>query len=123
MAARIQGLRTTIYKVTDIAEAKVWYTNMFGVKPYFDESFYVGFNIEGYELGLQPDEVRGEKGDNVVAYWGVDDVSASYKRFTESGALGYEAPQEVGGDIIVAVVKDPWGNAIGLIHNPHFKLP
>lgn len=119
---KILGLRTTIYKVNDLRAAKQWYATMFDTQPYFDEPFYVGFTIGGFELGLQPDEVHGEKGDNVVAYWGVNDVSAAYKKFTEAGALGYEAPQEVGGDIIVATVKDPWGNAIGLIYNPHFKL-
>lgn len=98
-------------------------TLAFLVEPYFDEAFYVGFNIGGYELGLQPDDAHGEKGDHVVAYWGVADVSEAYKKFMDAGALGYEAPQEVGGDIVVAVVKDPWGNAIGLIHNPHFRLP
>ena len=43
------GLRTTIYKVADIIKAKEWYTRAFGVAPYFDEPFYVGFNIGGFE--------------------------------------------------------------------------
>ncbi|MDP3909203.1 MAG: hypothetical protein Q8Q14_02335 [Gemmatimonadales bacterium] len=25
------------------------------MQPYFDEPFYVGFNVGGYELGLNPD--------------------------------------------------------------------
>jgi len=39
------------------------------------------------------------------------------------GATAHEAPTEVGGGIVVATVKDPWGNPFGIIHNPHFKLP
>ena len=38
--ANLLGLRTVIYQVTDIAEAKAWYTRVLGFPPYFDESFY-----------------------------------------------------------------------------------
>src|SRR4249920_1787574 len=56
MENKILGLRTTIYKVNNISKAKEWYALAFETKPYFDEPFYVGFNIGGYELGLQPEE-------------------------------------------------------------------
>ena len=49
------GLRTVIYHAPDLAKAKAWYAAAFNVAPYFDEPFYVGFNIGGYELGLNPD--------------------------------------------------------------------
>lgn len=117
----ILGLRTVGYKVSDISKAKEWYTKAFDTEPYFDEPFYVGFNIAGYELGLQPDD--SVKGDNVVTYWGVEDINAEYERFLGLGALGHEAPQNVGGEIMVASIKDPWNNIIGLIYNPEFKLP
>jgi hypothetical protein len=29
---------------------------------------------------------------------------------------------DVGGDIRVASVLDPFGNIVGIIHNPHFKI-
>jgi lactoylglutathione lyase len=117
------GLRTVAYHVSDIAKAKDWYTMVFGVKPYFDEPFYVGFNIVGYELGLMPVEnASNNKSDNVVVYWGVDDINKSYYRLLELGALSHGAPQNVGGDIMVASVKDPWDNVIGIIYNPGFKL-
>jgi hypothetical protein len=29
----------------------------------------------------------------------------------------------VGGELMVCSVKDPWDNIIGLIYNPYFKLP
>jgi catechol 2,3-dioxygenase-like lactoylglutathione lyase family enzyme len=44
------GLRTAIYRVPDLAKAKAWYAKAFGTQPYFDEPFYVGFSIGGYEL-------------------------------------------------------------------------
>ena len=119
----ILGLRTVSYKVGDIAKAKEWYAKAFQTEPYFDEPFYVGFNIGGYELGLLPDEnPPTEKPESVVAYWGVNDIEKEYNRFLESGAVGYEKPKNVGGEIAVASVKDPWGNIIGLIYNPEFKI-
>lgn len=50
------GLRTAIYKVNDIDKAKEGYTKAFEVKLYFDKPFYVGYNIGGFELGLQPEK-------------------------------------------------------------------
>lgn len=115
------GLRTTIYKVSDLQKAKDWYAKAFQTKPYFDEPFYVGFNIQGYELGLLPD--ASEKGDNVMSYWGVEQIQETYEHLLSLGASPHEAPHNVGGEIEVASVKDPWDNIIGIIYNPHFKLP
>ena len=56
------GLATVIYQVPDLAAAKAWYTRAFGQAPYFDQPFYVGFEIGGYELGLHPDLSEGQPG-------------------------------------------------------------
>lgn len=118
------GLRTAAYKVADIEKAKEWYTKAFQTAPYFDEPFYVGFNIAGYELGLMPEENSpSEKSDNVVTYWGVDEIDKEFNRLLELGATEHEKPTNVGGDLMVASVRDPWGNVIGIIYNPYFKLP
>lgn len=123
MSKSILGLRTAIYKVADIEKAKKWYSQMFETEPYFNEPFYVGYNIAGYELGLQPEEQpTTNKPDSVLTYWGVNDVEKEFKRFIAGGATEHEKPQNVGGEIVVATVKDPWGNIIGLIYNPEFKL-
>lgn len=116
----MKGLRTTIYKVEDLAKAKKWYAKAFKTEPYFDEPFYVGFNIKGFELGLQPD--ASVKGDNVLSYWGVEDTQKEYDRFLSLGATAHEKPTNVGGEIMVCSVKDPWQNIIGLIYNPNFKI-
>ncbi|MEZ4874689.1 MAG: VOC family protein [Flavobacteriaceae bacterium] len=115
------GLRTTIYKVPQLEEAKNWYTKAFGIPPYFDEPFYVGFDIKGYELGLLPE--TSQKGDNILSYWGVENIQKTYQDLLNLGAISHEAPNNVGGEIEVASVKDPWGNIIGIIYNPHFKIP
>jgi len=117
------GLRTTIYKVGDMQKAIEWYSNAFETAPYFNEPFYAGFNIAGYELGLQPEELpTANKAESVVSYWGVENVHEAYDRLIELGASENERPEHVGGDIMTATVKDPFGNVVGLIYNPHFKL-
>ncbi len=122
MSQPLLGLRTTIYKVADIEKATKWYSDFLGIKPYFEEPFYVGFNVAGYELGLQPDEKNEAKVDGVITYWGVKDVQEVYQNLLSCGAKSYEEPTEVGGGIIVAAVKDPWDNVFGIIYNPHFSL-
>jgi len=117
----VLGLRTVIYHVADLKRAKEWYSSAFGVKPYFDEPFYVGFNIGGYELGLDPDPKSVKPGPGgSVAYWGVANVEKGVEQFIRAGATLKAPIQDVGEEIRVATVADPFGNLIGLIENPHF---
>ncbi|BAX82663.1 VOC family protein [Labilibaculum antarcticum] len=123
MKKQFLGLRTTIYKTNELAKAKKWYSKAFETSPYFDEDFYVGFNIGGFELGLLPEtDSSASKTDNVLSYWGVDDINKSFSHLLEAGAVVHEKPTNVGGELWVASVKDPWGNVIGIIYNPAFKL-
>jgi predicted enzyme related to lactoylglutathione lyase len=118
----ILGLRTAIYHVTNLADAKAWYARAFGVQPYFDEPFYVGFNIAGYELGLDPDTGSVKSGEGgAVAFWGVRNIEQAMQQFAAAGAVVKAAVQDVGGGIKVATVADPFGNLIGLVENPGFK--
>ena len=123
MNNKILGLRTCAYMVPDLDAAKQWYIKAFGTKPYFDEPFYVGFNIGGYELGLMPTEKK-EEGlpENILMYWGVENVQAVFDSFIKLGAEPHEEPHSVGEPLIVASVRDPWGNVIGFIYNPAFRL-
>jgi len=124
MKTPMLGLRTTVNKVADLAKAKEWYGEAFQIAPYFDEPFYVGFNVAGYELGLMPDDMpAADKTDNVLSYWGVADIATELARLKSLGATAESDPVNVGGNIMVAELKDPWGNTIGLIYNPEFKLP
>ena len=68
----LRGLRTALYHVRDLDAAKKWYTEVLGKGPYFDEEFYVGFNV--------------------------------------------------GGGIRICSVIDPFGNVLGLIENPLFRI-
>jgi catechol 2,3-dioxygenase-like lactoylglutathione lyase family enzyme len=116
-----QGLRTVVYPVDDLVKAKAWYTEVLGREPYFAETFYVGWSVGGYELGLDPDTGGLKRGDNAVAYWGVPDASAAHARLLSLGAREHRAVQEVGEGIRVGSVLDPFGNVLGVIENPHFK--
>jgi predicted enzyme related to lactoylglutathione lyase len=115
----ILGLRTVIYPAPDLARGKAWYRQVLGQDPYFDQPFYVGFAVGGFELGLIPDGVPGA--DGPLAYWGVDDITAEVQRLTQLGGVVHEAVKDVGGGIKVAAVRDPFGNVFGVIENPHFN--
>ena len=117
------GLRTAIYRVGYLDRAKEWYGVVLGIRPYFDEPFYVGFNVGGFELGLQPDGPNVPcASTGVIAYWGVDDANAAVGRLLELGATEHSGVQDVGDDIRVATVLDPYGNVLDVIRNPHFSL-
>ncbi len=116
----IQGLRTAIYPTPDLARGKEWYRQVLGRDPYFDEPFYVGFAVGGFELGLLPDGAPGQAG--VQVYWGVADAAAELARLTALGAAVHEPVKDVGSGIKVASVRDPFGNLFSVIENPHFKL-
>ena len=108
-------LRTVIYHVKDIAAAKKWYADITGLKPYFDEPFYVGFDINGCELGLDPDMNNIKPGNQTVSYWAVDDADAALKKLSASDATVVQPKTNVGEGIHVAIVKDPFDNHIGII--------
>jgi predicted enzyme related to lactoylglutathione lyase len=117
------GLRTVLYHAPDLAKAKAWYAGALGIQPYFDQPFYVGFNVGGFELGLHPGTSGPAKKDHgVVAYWGVSNADESFGSLLKLGAKELMAVQDVGEGIRVASVIDPFGNVFGLIENPHFKL-
>lgn len=116
------GLRTVVYQVSDLTAAKEWYAAVFQRRPYFDQPFYVGFSVGGYELGLHPaggDDTTGPGG--ATAYWGVTDMTATLAHLATLG-ISLPVPQDVGDGIKVATVSDPFGNLVGFIENPHFTL-
>lgn len=110
-----QKLRTAVYHVSDLAAAKEWYRKATGTDPYFDEPFYVGFDINGCELGLDPDLSGFTPGTTAQVYWAVEDANKAVARLTEMGATLVQDVTNVGGPTYVAVVADPFGNPIGLI--------
>jgi predicted enzyme related to lactoylglutathione lyase len=112
------GLRSLIYPAPDLDTAKAWYTKALGVEPYFDEPFYVGYDVGGYELGLNPDgDPAGPR-----TYWGVADIDSALSHLLDLGATLLDPAHDVGGNIRMAAVLDPAGYVFGLIENPEFVV-
>jgi len=114
----ILGLRTAIYPAPDLQRAKAWYAAVLGQGPYFDQPFYVGFSVGGFELGLVPDGQPATAGPQPL--WGVARIEDAHARLLALGATAIEPITEVGEGIKVAAVADPFGNRFGIIENPHF---
>ena len=117
MTAPLLGLRTVIYPAPDLEVSEAWWTDLLGFGPYFDQQFYVGFNVAGYELGLLPD---ADPGDGALTYWGVTDVAAAVAEGIARGAAEHTPLADVGDAIVTATVRTPPGTIVGFISNPHF---
>jgi len=119
MSTPIEGLRTVIYPAPDLHAAKRWWTALLGVEPYFDQPYYVGFAVAGYELGLLPD---ADPADGALVYWGVPDVAVAVEAAVAAGATEHTPATDVGDGIVTAAVRTPDGGILGLIRNPNFRL-
>jgi predicted enzyme related to lactoylglutathione lyase len=116
------GLRTCQYhiKTSDLKAARDWYAQTFQIEPYFDEPFYVGFSVAGFELGLVPDDENAGTHGSVLVYWGVQEIQSAVRHVLTSGATLEGQIEDVGGGIKKATLTDPFGNRLGLVENPHF---
>jgi predicted enzyme related to lactoylglutathione lyase len=111
-----QGIKTVLHPVSDTATAKAVYTALLGVPPQTDESYYVGFEAEGQQIGLVPG--GGPLGmTSPVAFWHVADIEAKLAEVTAAGATVKDPAHDVGGGRLVATVTDPDGNVLGLIQD------
>ena len=111
------GLRSAIYAAPDLAAAKAWWTEVLGKEPYFDQPFYVGFEVSGFELGLDP---NGDPATSPLTYWGVSDAEEAVASLLALGAKLHAGVQEVGEGIKLGSVRAPGGSVVGVIENPHF---
>src|SRR5262245_1300136 len=109
-------IKTILHPVTDLATAKAVYTALLGVPPQVDDSYYVGFEVDGQHIGLLPG--GGPRGmTSPVAYWHVPDIEAKLAEVTAAGATVKEPAHDVGGGRLVATVTDCDGNVLGLIQD------
>jgi len=109
-----------IYPAPDLAASTTWFSATLGVAPYFEQPFYVGYEVGGYELGLDP---NADPADGACTYWGVTDADAALATLLAAGASARQGVIEVGEGIRVASVREPAGSVLGIIENPHFALP
>lgn len=114
------GLRTVIYPAPDLPSAKAWFTALLEIEPYFDQPFYVGYQVAGYELALDPD---ADPDAAPITYWGVPNADVALAKLRAAGAEPDGEVQDVGDDIRTARFRLPTtagGSIFGVIENPHF---
>jgi len=113
------GLRSVIYPTKDLVQDKIWWEDVLGTPPYYDHPDYVGFDVGGYELGLDP---SADLADGPITYIGVENVDNAMNHFISHDCEIHTEPREVGDGIAMAVVSKVYDDQlIGLIYNPHFK--
>jgi predicted enzyme related to lactoylglutathione lyase len=109
-----QGAKTIIFPVRDLAKAKALYAELLGVAPQSDAPYYVGFEVAGQQIGLDPNgHAQGMTGP--VVFFHVDDIKAEIAGIVAGGGSEDVAPRDVGGGRLVARVRDGDGNVFGLI--------
>jgi predicted enzyme related to lactoylglutathione lyase len=107
----------TVIPVKDLAAAKELYGTLFGAAPSMDEVYYVGYDVDGQHVGLDPNgHSKGMTGP--VEYWQVDDINKSLDALLAAGAEAQQPVSDVGGGTLIATVKDRDGNVIGLLQGP-----
>lgn len=102
-------IRSLVIPVSDLDATKAVYTALLG-SPHTDEPYYVGYNINGFEVALNP--AGGSGGP--VAFADVEDLDETRATLLAAGATERDAPRQVAPDARVCVLADADGNPIGL---------
>jgi predicted enzyme related to lactoylglutathione lyase len=108
-------LTTLVYPATDLDNAKAVFTALFGVPPTVDSPYYVGWSVDGHEIGLDP---HGDAAAGPTPFWHVPDIEAAITALTEAGATTRKAAADVGGGRLVASLHNADGCPVGLIQDP-----
>ena len=103
------AIRSVVIPVTDVAAAKAVYTALLG-QPHTDAPYYVGYNIDGFEVALTPSQDT----DSPVVYTDVDDLDGTRDTLVAAGATERIAPRQVAPGARICVLTDPDGNLLGL---------
>ena len=112
----IKGIMTVLYPVSDLEKAKTVFAALVGAPPQTDESYFVGFEVAGQQIGLLPDG-GPEHVTSQVTYWHVPDIEAKLAEVTAAGATVTEPTHDVGGGRLVASFTDLDGNVLGLLQD------
>jgi predicted enzyme related to lactoylglutathione lyase len=108
-----KGIKTVLYPVKDITQAKTLFSKFLGVEPYADQPYYVGFKVNDQDIGLVPNNPEA----GAVAFFHVDDIKNSLQILVDGGAAIIQDVKNVGGGRLIASVKDKDSNLIGLVQN------
>jgi lactoylglutathione lyase len=105
---------TIVIPVEDLASATAFYTTAFGVEPHTDTPYYVGFNLDGQEIGINPNGDK-DRMTGPVVYWSIDDLAAKVAEVEAAGGTVVRPVTQVGGGTSLALMTDPAGNQVGFI--------
>jgi predicted enzyme related to lactoylglutathione lyase len=108
-----KGITTVIYPVKDITQSTTMFQKFLGVEPYANQPYYVGFKVNGQDIGLVPQNPEA----GMTAFYHVDDIKNSLQILVDAGAGIIQDIKNVGGERLIATVKDSNSNVIGLIQN------
>jgi predicted enzyme related to lactoylglutathione lyase len=127
-----RGFATMTFYADDLAAARDWYTELLGVEAYYAYPHppaapaYVEFRVgdDADELGFvdrryAPAGARNAPG-GAIMHWHVDDVPGTVRKLLEMGATEYDPITERESGFVTASVVDPFGNILGVMHNPHY---
>jgi predicted enzyme related to lactoylglutathione lyase len=107
------NVKAIIYPVKDLDKAKALFTVLLDTPPAYDAPYYVGWNIDGQDIGLDPHGFeQGMTGP--VAYVQVADIKARLDALVAGGASIVQEIKDIGGGGLIASVKDADGNVLGL---------
>jgi predicted enzyme related to lactoylglutathione lyase len=110
------GIATVLYPASDPSATKAVITALLGVEPHTDEPYYVGWNVAGQEIGINPSgDQQGLTG--ATPFWAVEDIEARLQQLVAAGATVVQPASAVGGGRRVASVVDANGNAFGLLQD------
>jgi predicted enzyme related to lactoylglutathione lyase len=108
-----KGLGALVFPTSDPAKTKELLSLVLGGKPDFDDAYYVGWQVAGLNIGLDPNgRNRGMKG--ATPFFEVDDIRETVAALKAAGATIEEDVRRVDGGMLVAILSDPEGNMIGL---------
>ncbi|GIG90543.1 VOC family protein [Plantactinospora endophytica] len=111
------GVRTILYPVRNLAEAKELFTRLAGRGPVADSPYYVGYDLDGQHIGLVPNGHDAQNMTGATAFWHVDDIEASVKMVLDAGGTTQQEIHEVGNGRRVAAVVDAEGNVLGFVQD------
>ncbi|MET0187883.1 MAG: VOC family protein [Pseudonocardia sediminis] len=129
-----RGFATISFYADDLAAARDWYSTLLGVEAYYAyppapaTPAYVEFRIgdDADELGVidrryAPPGAANPPG-GAVMHWHVDDLPGTVATLIGMGATEYQPITEHGdgSGFTTASVIDPFGNVLGVMHNPHY---
>lgn len=99
----LKSVKRVTYQVPNLEKARDWYREILGQEP---------------ALTLMPAAQTSPQSDErVVAFWGVEDIQAAYRRLLEGGTAPH-AEIKTNGNIRLAKVIDPFCLMVHRVEKP-----